>query len=111
MTVVSRSNQPTKEVQNETGVNLWMLFFASCAISVLLFLLLGGGKFYWWEVVVVPIYALWLTAPVLTGETCDSRRDQLLGYIGWVVVQSVILFLGLKLGVTGPPEGAGVPHF
>lgn len=78
-------------------------------ISVVLsyFILTSRTSFFafeWWMIIVVPLYALFLTAPLLIDRR--NKVDIIINYIIWVIVQWVIYYYGLS-----PSYGPGGVYY
>lgn len=82
-------------------------YFISLVFSY--FIITDGNLYFaWWLIVAVPIFALWLNAPLFLSNNNDKKEFiyVIFGYLIWVGIQWIIYYFGL-----GPPEGVGVPHF
>lgn len=98
-------------VGNMTNKKHYTLSIIFYVISLVIsYFIINNPTFYfeWWMLLAIPLFALWLTAPIFLGghEEGNNLTYIILGYIIWVTIQWAIYYFGI-----GPPEGVGVPHF
>lgn len=77
-----------------------LLFFALSLFIAWAILSLGTFEFSWWFIPMVPLFAIWLMVPIISGNY-KSFSEAIVFYIIWVLIQWCIFYFQI-----GPPDWA-----